>query len=254
MLFILKLENFWKGMEMKFRFLIITLILTISTYAKLPEGFVYLNETDPTIIIEMRYFSNNNFLGTKVDGYKTNKCIVTNKAAQALKLVQKDLLTYRFTLKVFDCYRPQKAVNHFVRWAQNIGDTSMKKFYYPDIDKRNLFKDGYIAEKSGHSRGSTVDLTIVPLFIKNDPNFNIMQETDMINFDDMSLDFGTRFDYFSPSSATKYKDLSYKRMANRALLCTIMEKYGFRNYDKEWWHYTLINEPFPDTFFDFDIE
>jgi D-alanyl-D-alanine dipeptidase len=236
------------------RYLIIFILAGSTLFAKLPEGFVYLKDIDSTILQDIRYYSVFNFVGKRVDGYKINKCIITEKAAKALHEVQNELLAYGFTLKVFDAYRPQKAVNHFYRWAKEVNDTLTRKFFYPDVDKRNLFKDGYIAEKSGHTRGSTVDLTIVPLFVIKEESFAVKFETDILNFDDMSLDFGTKFDYFSSKSATQNLEINYKCMINRALLRTMMEKHGFKNYTLEWWHYTLINEPFPETYFDFDIE
>ncbi len=211
-------------------------ILTTINSKELPKGFVYIKEQIPNIEIELRYNSTNNFLGKKVKGYNSNKAILTQKATKALKNIQKELNQFNLGLKIFDGYRPQKAVNNFVEWAKDLNNTLKKDKYYPTIDKKNLFRDGYIASKSGHSRGSTVDLTIIDLNSKNE------------------LDMGSGFDFFGKISWVKYKDITYQQRANRLLLHSIMTKNGFKSYNQEWWHFTLKNEPFPNKYFDFDIE
>jgi D-alanyl-D-alanine dipeptidase len=202
----------------------------------LPEGFVYLDDVIPGIRLEMRYYSDNNFTGRRVDGYLKPRCIISKPAALALKKVQDDLLPFGLELKIFDAYRPQAAVDNFIRWAADIGDTKMKKEYYPDVDKTNLFRDGYIASRSGHTRGSTVDLTIVQ------------------SGSGKELDMGGTFDFFGPVSWPDSSLVPAVKRANRLLLRTLMIKYGFNPYEKEWWHFTLANEPYPNTYFNFPVE
>jgi D-alanyl-D-alanine dipeptidase len=221
---------------MKYPLIIFFSVLCLNTFAQLPEGFVAVNEVIPDLDVELRYFSSNNFVGKPIDGYKTNKLIITRPTANALKLVHEELQNQNLCLKVYDGYRPQRAVNHFVKWAREINDTINKKLFYPDVNKQNLFKAGYIASKSGHSRGSTLDLTII------DGNTGV------------ALDMGSPYDYFGEESWVSYSDISEEQKANRQLLQNIMLKYGFRNYPKEWWHFTLRGEPFPNTYFDFPIE
>jgi D-alanyl-D-alanine dipeptidase len=221
---------------MKYPLIIFFSVLCLNTFAQLPEGFVAVNEVIPDLDVELRYFSSNNFVGKPIDGYKTNKLIITRPTANALKLVHEELQNQNLCLKVYDGYRPQRAVNHFVKWAREINDTINKKLFYPDVNKQNLFKAGYIASKSGHSRGSTLDLTII------DGNTGV------------ALDMGSPYDYFGEESWVSYSDISEEQKANRQLLQNIMLKHGFRNYQKEWWHFTLRGEPFPNTYFDFPIE
>ncbi len=201
----------------------------------LPEGFVYLEQIVPDIVQELRYFSERNFVGQPVDGYLAPRCIISLKGAEALKQVQEELKTFGLGLKVYDAYRPQQAVNHFIRWAKDLKDTKTKSSYYPKVDKENLFRDGYIASRSGHSRGGTVDLTI-------------------INFaDKKELDMGSGFDWFGPESWPDNPSASPSQRALRLLLRTLMVKHGFAPYAQEWWHFTLRNEPFPETYFDFPV-
>lgn len=202
----------------------------------LPDGFSYVSETTPTATLEVRYFTNNNFVGAPIDGYLAPKVILTTPAAEALARVQADLEPFGLGIKVFDGYRPQRAVDHFVRWGKDLDDTRMKQQFYPDVDKQNLFRDGYIAEKSGHSRGSTVDLTIIDLN------------------SGLELDMGTPFDYFGPASWPGNPDMSTEIRSNRALLQSVMIRNGFRPLKEEWWHFTLVNEPHPDTYFDFPVQ
>ncbi len=225
-----------------------------------PKSFVYLQDIDSSIIQEMRYRGDHNFIGRPVMGYESPKCILTKETALALKAVQDELKNYSMSLKVYDCYRPQRAVNHFVEWAKDLNDDHMKKEFYPKVEKAHLFKDGYISEKSGHSRGSTVDLTLVPLPVpKQDDYRNGMKLVQCDSpvekrFKDNSLDFGTGYDCFDPLSHTANPSIGSHQKRNRLLLKSIMEKNGFKNLDVEWWHYTLRNEPFPNTYFDFLVK
>ncbi len=205
----------------------------------LPKGFVYVEEVIPDIALDMRYFTTNNFVGEPIEGYISKKCILSREAALALKQVQQDLSSFGLGLKVFDAYRPQRAVNHFAKWAEDLENTTNKSIYYPDVPKEQLFEKGYIAARSGHSRGSTVDLTIISL--KEGEN----QE---------ALSMGTRFDFFGPPSWPDYPDISLTARAHRKLLQLVMEKHGFKHLPEEWWHFTLVDEPYPDTYFDFPVE
>jgi len=246
-------------------FLIIVLILiqfsTISySENNTPEGIVDIQKVIPEILLDIRYYGPHNFLGEKVDGYMAPKCLLTRQAAECLAKVQKELGQFSLSLKIYDCYRPQRAVDHFVRWAKDIDNSKTKKEFYPTVDKRNLFIDGYIDSKSGHSRGSTVDLTIVPLPVSRQQDYIPGEKLSECylptakRFGDNSIDMGTGFDCFHELSNTLNKNIANQQKINRLLLKTLMEKHGFRNYDKEWWHYTLNNEPYPNTYFDFVVE
>lgn len=225
----------------------------------LAQGFVYLAKQDPTIVQEMRYAGNHNFIGKPIQGYEAGKCILTEQAAKALALVQAELKAFSLGLKVYDCYRPQRAVDHFVYWAKDLEDTKMKNEFYPKVDKTKLFSDGYIAEKSGHSRGSTVDLTLVPLPVPGQAVYRDGEaltecyQAMLFRFKDNSLDFGTGFDCFDPLAHTENTTINDTQKRHRLLLRAVMDKYGFKNYDKEWWHFTLRNEPFPEQYFDFVV-
>jgi zinc D-Ala-D-Ala dipeptidase len=207
-----------------------------SSAQSLPDGFVYLSDVISGVKLEMRYCTDNNFTGRKVDGYLDCRCIISKPAAEALKNVQNDLLPFGLELKIFDAYRPQMAVDSFVRWASDLGDLKMKKQYYPDVEKENLFRDGYIAAKSSHSRGSTVDLTIIQ------------------SGSGKELDMGGTFDLFGPVSWPDSRLAPADKRANRLLLRTLMIKYGFNPYAQEWWHFTLANEPYPDTYYNFPVQ
>jgi len=200
-----------------------------------PDIFVNAASVAPGLIVEARYASSHNFVGRPIDGYDKPLCYLTRPAATALAQVVADLESRGLTLKVFDCYRPARAVAHFVRWARNLRDQSMKAEFYPQLDKTTLFRDGYVATHSGHSRGSTVDLTIAG------------------SADGRELDMGTPFDFFSPRSWPSDRSVSAAAQANRVLLAQAMRRRGFRSYDKEWWHFTLRHEPFPQTYFDFPV-
>lgn len=202
----------------------------------LPEGFVYVESIIPDLDIELRYYSQNNFVGDTIDGYKSNRLILTQAAAEKLKLVQDELQQQNLCLKVYDGYRPQSAVNHFIRWARELNDTINKTKFYPDVAKKDLFKEEYIASRSGHSRGSTLDLTIT-CGESGEP-----------------LDMGSPYDFFGQESWVNYANITEAQKKNRQLLQTVMLKHNFRNYPKEWWHFTLRWEPFPNTYFDFEVE
>lgn len=224
-----------------------------------PEGFVYLRDVDSTIVQDIRYDSDHNFMGRRVRGYQAPECILTEPAARGLKNVQAELREKNLSLKVYDCYRPQRAVDNFVEWARDLNDTVTRAEFYPTIGKDRLFELGYIASKSGHSRGSTMDLTIVPLPTAEQPGYDphgpLQPCTNPTGqrYADNSLDFGTGYDCFDPLSHTENPNIAGKARAHRMLLVDVMSRNGFTNYDKEWWHFTLNDEPYPDTFFDFPI-
>lgn len=217
-------------------FFCLTLIPTLTQKNTLPQGFVYLDEIIPDIILDVRYAGENNFLGTQVTGYNKEKVILAIPAAQALKKVQQELKAQGFCLKVFDGYRPQRAVNHFISWAKNSRDTLRRQQFYPDLNKKDLFSLGYISTRSGHSRGSTVDLTVV--------DANTLKD----------LDMGGAYDLFDDISHHDYSYITDAQKNNRLFLKRIMGKYGFKPYTQEWWHYTYQPEPFPNTYFDFVVE
>ena len=198
-----------------------------------PAGFVDAASVVPGLVVEMRYFGDNNFVGQRIDGYERSVCLLTREAAAALADIARDLQPRGLKLKVFDCYRPKRAVAHFLRWAQAVNDLRTKQTFYPEMEKRQLFTDGYISARSGHSRGSTVDLTLVS--------------------GAGELDMGTPFDFLSPRSASSDTQVSAQAQKNRALLASAMSRRGFRPYSKEWWHFTLRGEPFPESYFDFPV-
>ena len=201
--------------------------------------FVDVGQLDPSIAIDMRYAGANNFVGKRVDGYLAPRCLLAAPAAEALVRVQRNLEKQGYGLLIYDCYRPQRAVDHFVRWAQDLSDLRTKPRHYPSVDKSRLFELGYIAAKSGHSRGSTVDLTVGR---KN-------KDGELV-----PLDMGTDYDFFDPSSHTESEDVSDDDLANRLLLRAAMESGGFANYSKEWWHYTLENEKYPSNYWDVPVQ
>jgi D-alanyl-D-alanine dipeptidase len=201
----------------------------------LPDGFVYLADIVPGVLLDIRYAGSDNFVGAPIDGYEAPVAILTRDAAEALALVADDLRPQGLRLLVYDAYRPQRAVAHFMRWAQDAGDTRMQAAYYPGMDKSKLFEAGYVAKKSGHSRGSTVDLTLA-------------------DADGAPLDMGGGFDLMDPISAHGAKGLTREQAANRRLLRRAMEARGFRAYTAEWWHYTRNDEVFPDFYFDFPVK
>jgi D-alanyl-D-alanine dipeptidase len=222
---------------MKFTFSSFLIIIScLVARAQLPEGFVNMLNEIPSIKVELRYYSSNNFVGKKIDGYNSNQIILTKQATDALKIIQNKLEKKHLSLKIYDGYRPQQAVNYFWNWAKNVHDTLMKAQYYPNVQKKNLFKEQYIASKSRHSSGSTIDVTLVDILTNKE------------------LDMGSPFDFFGESSWVNYAGLTQKQKENRGLLQLIMKNHGFSNYPKEWWHFTLVNEPFKGVQFDFLIE
>ncbi len=242
--------------------LVLAVVLTGWVHAsERPDAFVEIREVIPDAIMDIRYYTEHNFVGTRVDGYEAPKCYLTRDAAQSLAQVQADLRPFGFGIKIYDCFRPQRAVDHFVRWAQDVQDTATKTEFYPTVDKRHLFRDGYIAARSGHSRGSTVDLSIVelPPAVQAEFILGVTAQKECFlpaneRFEDNSIDMGTGFDCFHERSHPKNPDLNTQQRLNRLLLKTLMEKHGFKYYDKEWWHFTLADEPFPDTYFDFVVK
>jgi len=228
--------------------------------SSLPAGFVYLSDVDSSIVQEIRYAGFHNFIGAPVKGYLSARCILTKKAAISLKAVQDELKKSAMSLKVYDCYRPQQAVNHLLSWVKTPHENKMKAEFYPRTDKNTLLQEGYIASKSAHSRGSTVDLTIVrvPIIAQypytNDEVLRACTLPAEERFKDNSLDFGTGFDCFDVLSHTEHHSMSATQKASRHLLKTMMAKYHFKNYAREWWHYTLVNEPYPTKYFDFEIQ
>jgi zinc D-Ala-D-Ala dipeptidase len=216
--------------------LFIALAVSSAHAQTMPAAFVDAATMVDGLVVEMRYFGTDNFVGARIDGYEAPRCLLARPAALALASVQRELTERGLGLKVFDCYRPVRAVAHFVRWARDVADVARKADYYPDVDKRDLFRLGYIAGRSGHSRGATVDLTLV----RRAPGA-------------AAPDMGTPFDFFSPKSWPGDTSVGEAARGNRALLAAAMARGGFRSYDKEWWHFTLENEPFPNSYFDFPI-
>ena len=211
------------------------------------SGFVVITDIVPDAILEIRYYSTYNFIGTRIDGYDEPTALLTREAADSLRAASDELLAMGYRLKIYDAYRPQMAVDHFVRWGSDLNDTLMKQYFYPVLDKSVLFDQGYIARRSGHSRGSTVDLTLFDM--------NTEKEVDM----------GGTFDWFGIESHPDFggdpdtkqysanSDITAEQFHNRMILRTAMLKHGFKPYDEEWWHFTLKNEPYPDTYFTFPV-
>jgi D-alanyl-D-alanine dipeptidase len=219
--------------------------------------FVTLSEAVPDAILEIRYYGTYNFVGARIDGYEEPTALLTKQAAAALKEVSDDVMKQGYRLKIYDAYRPQKGVDHFVRWAQDLEDTRMKLYFYPDLEKSVLFEQEYIYERSGHTRGSTVDLTL----------FDMATEKE--------LDMGGTFDWFGPEShpdfcgnpetgeytgdnskspAEPKRSITEQQFMNRMILRRAMLAHGFKPLDTEWWHFTLKDEPFPDTYFTFPVK
>jgi len=218
---------------------ILTLLFTWPAQAQVPAGFVDAATIVDGLVVDMRYFGADNFVGARIDGYEAARCLLTRPAAAALARVQLDLAPQGLGLKVFDCYRPTRAVAHFVRWARDVKDVKRKADFYPDVDKRELFRLGYIAPLSGHSRGSTVDLSLVRLAPGQAP---------------VEVDMGTRFDFFGVQSWPSSRAVSAEAQANRKILASAMRRGNFRPYEREWWHFTLRGEPYPGSYFDFVVK
>ncbi|MBQ7586205.1 MAG: M15 family metallopeptidase [Desulfovibrionaceae bacterium] len=200
------------------------------------SNFVLLTDVVPDAILEIRYYSTYNFVGDRIAGYEEPLALLTKEAALALKQVSDDLKAKGYRLKIFDAYRPQMAVNHFMEWAKDLKDTRMKSYFYPELDKSVLFAQGYIAEKSGHSRGSTVDLTLFDMKTGKE------------------VDMGGTFDYFGLRSHPDFKNLTKEQYEARMILREAMLSHGFKPLAEEWWHFTLKNEPYPHTYFTFPVK
>jgi len=200
-----------------------------------PSGFVVLAEYVPAIVQEIRYYSTYNFVGERIDGYEEPCALLTKEAARALKTVSNEMIVQGYRLKIFDAYRPANAVRQFVLWGIEDLDVRMKPYFYPDLEKQALFSQGYIASQSSHSRGSTVDLTLLDMRTGKE------------------LDMGSPFDLFSVASHPDYRGITDEQYENRMLLQHAMARGGFLPIDCEWWHFTLQNEPYPDTYFEFPV-
>ena len=207
------------------------------------SDFVVITDIIPDVILEIRYYSTYNFVGARIDGYEAPVAMLTRQAADSLKVVSDELKAQGYRLKIWDAYRPQRAVNHFIRWAENLQDTAMKSIFYPMVDKTLLFEQGYIWARSSHSKGSTVDLTLVDAATGKE------------------LDMGSPFDWFGEESHPDYmggplkEDGKWGRIhKNRRILWDAMLRHGFTMIDSEWWHFTLADEPYPDTYFDFPVK
>lgn len=226
----------------------------------LPKGFCYLEEIDPTILQEISYAGDHNIVGRPLAGYLKDRCVISSKVAHALSGVQRDANLKGYTLKVYEAYRPLKAIEDFVFWVMNSDDQLMKEEFYKYTDKVELFKLGYIGLRSTHTRGAAVDVTLVELPVTQQPAFvkgmllkdGTLPKKD--RFPDNSIDMGTGFDCMCDLSHTLNPSISQEAKENRLLLKGLMENRGFENYHLEWWHYTYLDEPFPETYFDFDIK
>ena len=229
-------------------------IIVSCSKEKQSNGFVTLTDAVPDAILEIRYFGTYNFVGDRIDGYLEPTALLTKEAASALRAVSDDVISQGYRLKIYDAYRPQMGVDHFVRWAADISDTRIKEFFYPDLDKSVLFEQEYIMAKSGHTRGSTVDLTL----------FDMNSEKE--------LDMGGTFDWFGSEShpdfcgnpetgaydaaeaAAEPRGITEEQFRNRMILRAAMLRHGFKPLDSEWWHFTLAAEPYPDTYFTFPVK
>jgi D-alanyl-D-alanine dipeptidase len=222
-----------------------------------PGQFVALDDVDPTIRQDMRYATTYNFVGRRIAGYREPVCILTRPAARALHRAQRRLKPKGYGLKVYDCYRPTRAVAHFDRWARDTDDQKMKREFYPRVDKARAFVDGYIAHRSGHSRGSTVDITLVKLPAKPQPRWDGTFRSCIApyrrRFRDTSVNMGTSYDCMDPRAATYHPAIKGNRLRNRLRLKRTLERVGFVYYSKEWWHFTLRDEPYPEKYFNFPV-
>ena len=222
-----------------------------------PADFVDIKSVSTSIQVDIRSAGYHNFIGHPVPGYDAAKCLLTRRAADAIAGVQRELVSYELSLRLYDCYRPQRAVDHFVRWAGDASDAAMKQEFYPREDKAKLLPDGYVASPSSHSRGSTVDLTIIPLPARLVP-YSPQALTPCIKpigvrFADGALDMGTGYDCFDVM-ATDRAPLTPQQRANQLLLKMLMMQAGFEPYQREWWHFTLKGEPYHDVYFDFPLK
>lgn len=242
--------------------LLILILLTncqISSYdSSVPLGFVDITDLVPDIQLDIRYYTSNNFIGRPIVGYFAPRCLLSREAAEALVASQQQANALGYSLKVYDCYRPQSSVSDFVSWASDPDDILQQHRFYPAVPKTELFAQGYIAGQSGHSRGSTLDLTLVAIDSRQpdiDPFANRYDCRSAMprRYPDNSLDMGTGYDCFDELSTTDSPSINENARLNRNQLRSIMESAGFVNYAQEWWHYTLQNEPFQNQYFDFPI-
>ena len=218
-------------------------------------GFVHLAEVIPDAILDIRYYSTYNFVGDRINGYELPVALLTTEAAKALQTVSDYVKAHGYRLKIFDAYRPQRAVNHFKAWSQDVDDTRMMAFFYPNLDKSALFAKGYIMEKSGHSRGSTVDLTLFDMGAEKEVDmggtfdwFGIESHTDWCGNPDTGEYLGV------PEGTASANGITAVQFRNRMLLRQVMLSHGFKPIATEWWHFTLVNEPYPDTYFDYPVK
>ncbi|EOX8565926.1 M15 family metallopeptidase [Salmonella bongori] len=236
-----------------------TMATEVHIDSRRPKDFVDITTVAPDVQVDIRYFTSHNFIGRPIKGYNAPVCLLTRSAANAVKQVADRLHPFGLTLKIYDCYRPQTAVNDFLAWAKDPSQEQMKNEFYPQVEKSRLFEEGYLAAHSSHSRGSTLDLTIVPLgseiptYEPGQPLMDCAAPAEQRSPDN-SLDFGTGFDCFSPLSHPNNTMITPQQRANRLLLQTLMREAGFMPLDTEWWHFTLANEPYPETWFDFPVE
>ena len=234
------------------------LLPAAASAASLPKGFVYLRAVDPTIVQDMRYAGPHNFVGRPIRGYLAAECILSEPAAQALKSVQRKLAAKSLSLIVWDCYRPRRAVDDFWRWSRDSARADMKAEFYPRTDKQSLFASGYLAIRSAHSRGSTVDLGVVPSSYsppaQPEPPTSLKPCTAPKGerFEDGTIDFGTGYDCLDVLAATSNPRVGAVALGNRQMLKAVMREAGFRGYFREWWHFELAGEPFSGGF-DFEI-
>lgn len=238
-------------MKLNVVFMVVVFVLTAChgvNEQKTPEkdssAFVLLTDVIPDVILEIRYYSTYNFIGERIPGYEEPVALLTRQAADSLKAVSDELLEQGYRLKIFDAYRPQCAVDFFMEWARNTADVRMKQYFYPEVEKSVIVPQGYVAERSGHTRGSTVDLTL----------FDMTSEKE--------VDMGCTYDYFGVAShpgvlpgeaVGAYRPISEEQFRNRMILREAMLRHGFTPYESEWWHFTLKDEPFPDTYFTFPV-
>ena len=199
------------------------------------SGFVLLADFIPSIVQEIRYYSSFNFIGDRIDGYEEPIALLTKEAARALKSVANEMNVKGYRLKIFDTYRPTTAVKHFIMWGIEDQDVRMKPYFYPEVEKQELFSKGYIAKRSSHSRGSTVDLTLLDMAKGKE------------------VDMGSQFDWFGEESHPDYRGITDEQFANRMFLREAMLRNGFLPIDCEWWHFTLADEPYPDRYFEFPV-
>ena len=249
------------GMLVRVGLALIDVMLPVLAVAgsALPKGFVYLRDIDPAIVQDIRYAGSHNFVGRPIRGYLAAECILSEPAAKALEAVQRKLAEKKLSLVVWDCYRPKRAVDDFLQWSKDPTHSEMKAEFYPHADKEKLFALGYLAKRSAHSRGSTVDLGIVPTVFSSTPPPNRSQSLKPCTspkgerFEDGTIDFGTGYDCLDVLANTSNARAGGTALRNRQTLKFYMQEAGFRPYAREWWHFELINEPFHRHEFDFEV-